>query len=91
MLSLPLEHYFQCSFTFGTVSTLHDWWKSNTSVIGEPKGNWRWNSDSRDVTLQALLPFLAKVPRRACLHAKIILFRFIAQRLERPIVIKAVH
>ena len=32
MMSLPLAHYFQCSFTFGTVSTLHDRGKSNTSV-----------------------------------------------------------
>ena len=26
-----------------------DWRKSNSSVDGEPHGNWRWNSSSRDV------------------------------------------
>ena len=26
-----------------------DWRKSDSSVDGEPQGNWRWNSNSRDV------------------------------------------
>ena len=34
-----------------------DWWKSNHSVDGEPQGNWRWNSNSRDVII-CKLPFL---------------------------------
>ena len=25
----------------------HDWRKSDSSVDGEPQGNWRWNSNSR--------------------------------------------
>ena len=26
-----------------------DWWKSDSSVDGEPQGNWKWNLNSRDV------------------------------------------
>ena len=26
-----------------------DWRKSDSSVDGEPQGNWRWNSNSRDI------------------------------------------
>ena len=26
-----------------------DWRKSDSPVDGEPQGNWRWNSNSRDV------------------------------------------
>ena len=26
-----------------------DWRKSDSSIDGEPQGNWRWNSNSRDV------------------------------------------
>ena len=26
---------------------LADWWESNSSVDMEPRGNWRWNSNSR--------------------------------------------
>ena len=32
------------------------WRKSNSSVDGEPQGNWKWNSNSRDV--------VASSPRR---------------------------
>ena len=40
-----------------------DWWKSDHSVDGEPQGNWRWNSNSRDVILlQAPLPFPTPPP-----------------------------
>ena len=28
-----------------------DWRKSDSSVEGKPKGNWRWNSNSRDVVV----------------------------------------
>ena len=30
-----------------------DWWKSDTSVDGEPQGNWRWNSNCRDVVISS--------------------------------------
>ena len=46
MTSLPLARVFQCLLTFAFVS---DWRKSDSSVEGEPQGNWRWNSISRDV------------------------------------------
>ena len=40
-----------------------DWRKSDSSVDGEPQGNWKWN-----LTLQALLPYrlAAREPLRAC-------------------------
>ena len=49
--SLPLACVFQCLFTLILHSFLLrlDWWKCDSSVDGEPQGNWRWNSNSRDV------------------------------------------
>ena len=48
-----------------------DWRKSDSSVDREPQGNWRRNSNSRDVV--AISPSLshpaARVPRRACSQA----------------------
>ena len=41
-----LSDVSQFLFTFGLVST---WQRSNSSVNGEPQGNWRWNSNSRDI------------------------------------------
>ena len=40
-----------------------DWRKSDSSVDGEPQGNWKWN-----LNLQALLPYrpAAREPLRAC-------------------------
>ena len=40
-----------------------DWRKSDSSVDGEPQGNWK-----RNLTLQALLPYrpAAREPLRAC-------------------------
>ena len=38
-----------------------DWQKSNSSVDGEPQGNWGRNSNSRDV-VATLLPFPAPPP-----------------------------
>ena len=44
------------------------WRKSDSSVDGEPQGNWRWNSYSRDVVASSpnycLLPFPAPLPER---------------------------
>jgi len=39
-----------------------DWWKSDSSVNVEPLGNWRQNSNFRDV---ALLPFFCPAAARA--------------------------
>ena len=44
-----------CFSMFVCIPDLHsfplrtNWRKSDTSVDGEPQGNWRWNSNSRDV------------------------------------------
>ena len=49
-----------------------DWWKSDRSVYGEPQGNWRWKSNSRDVVVSSLSfsrP-AARAPRRACSQAR---------------------
>ena len=70
MTSLPLARVFQCLFTFALVSTSR--WlveiSSESSVDGELQGNWRWNSNSRDVVASS--PFFsrpaARAPRRAC-------------------------
>ena len=48
-----------------------DWRKSDSSVDGEPQGNWRWNSNSRDV-VECSPSFscpAATEPRRACSQA----------------------
>ena len=31
-----------------------DWWKSDSSVDGKPQGNWKWNSNSRNVVVLKL-------------------------------------
>ena len=45
-----------------------DWRKSDSSVDGEPQGNWRWNSNSRDVATgsPSFSRRTAGAPRRAC-------------------------
>ena len=49
-----------------------DWRKSDILVDGEPQGNWRWNSNSRDVVASS--PSFSrpatKAPWRACLQAR---------------------
>ena len=49
MTSLPLARVFQCLFTFALVSASRWFAEFDSSVYGEPQGNWRWNSNSRDV------------------------------------------
>ena len=53
-----------------------DWRKFDTSVYGEPRGNWRWNSNSRHVV--ASCPSFsrpaARAPLKACSLAKILLY-----------------
>ena len=31
----------------------HDWWKSDSSVDGEPQENWKWNLNSRGLVVSA--------------------------------------
>ena len=40
-----------------------DWRKSDSSVDGKPQGNWRWNSNSRDVV--ASFPSFSRPAARA--------------------------
>ena len=49
MMSLPLAYF--CNVCLHACSSLlrAHWWKSDSSVDGERLGNWRWNSNSRDV------------------------------------------
>ena len=71
MTSLPLALVFQClylrSFPLGA-----DWQKSDSSVDGEPQGNWRRNSNSRDV--------VASFPSFCCPAARVHLWE-LAHRL----------
>ena len=39
-----------------------DWGKTDSSVNGEPQGNWRWNSNSRGVI--ASYPFFSAPPTK---------------------------
>ena len=45
MMSLPSACAFQCLFIFVFIS--------DSSVDGEPQGNWRWNSNSRDIVVSS--------------------------------------
>ena len=48
MTSLPLARVFQFLFTISRSFPLRtDWRKSDSSVDGEPRGNWRWSSNSK--------------------------------------------
>ena len=51
---------------------LGDWRKSDSSVDGEPQGNRRWNSNTRDVVASSptFSRPTASTPRRACSQAK---------------------
>ena len=65
------KHVFQCLFTFPLRA---DWRKSDSSVDGEPQGNWRWNSTSGDVLVANSPSFsrpAARAPRRACSQSSI--------------------
>ena len=45
-----------------------DWQKSDSSVDGEPQGNWGWNSNSRDV-VAINSPSFSRPAKRACSQA----------------------
>ena len=64
MTSLPLARVFQCYFLH--VRSIP--FRADCSVDCAPKGNWRWNSNFRDVVASSpsfSLP-AARVSRRAC-------------------------
>jgi len=68
---ISLARVFQClhsrSFPLGA-----NWPKSDSSVDGELRGNWRWSSNSRDVVASSpsYSRPAARAPQRACLQAK---------------------
>ena len=75
MASLPLAYVFfnvclhSCSFPLRL-----DWRKSESSVDGEPQGNWKWNSNSRDVAASSpppVPPCCQSAALRACSQAKL--------------------
>ena len=65
MASLPLAHVLfnvclhSCSFPLRI-----DWRKSESSVDGEPQGNWKLNSNSRDVAASSPPPLPPMLPER---------------------------
>ena len=75
MTSLPLtwHMFFNVSFHFRLFPLHADWQKSDSSVNGEPQGNWRWNSNSRDVIASSpsFSHPAARGPWSACLQAKL--------------------
>ena len=72
MMSLPLARVFQCLLKFALVYLLcADWWKSDSSVDGEPQGNWRCNSSSEDVVASSPSSSHStdRAPQTACSQA----------------------
>ena len=56
---ITLGMCFQCLSTFVLISALRLLAKSDSSVDGEPQGNWRWNSNYRDIVASSpsFLPY----------------------------------
>ena len=48
MTSLALARVFHGFLHSRSFPYRADWRKSDSSVDGEPQGNWRWNSNSRE-------------------------------------------
>ena len=72
MTSLPLASMFFNVCLHSRLFPLHsDWRKSDSSVDGEPQGNHRRNSNSRDVVASSpsFSRPIARTPRRACSRA----------------------
>ena len=67
MTSLPWHVFFNVCLHLRSFPLCADWRKSNSSVDGEPQGNW----SSRDVVARfpAFSLPAARVPRRACSQA----------------------
>ena len=71
--SLTLARFFQCPLVHSRSFLLRvDWRKSDSSVDGEPQGNWRWNSNSRGIVASSpsfSCSAAARAPWRACSQA----------------------
>ena len=64
----PWHVFFNVCLHSRSFPLLADWRKSDSSVDGKPQGNWRWNSNSRDVVASSpsFSHHAARAPRRAC-------------------------
>ena len=64
----PWHVFFNVCLHSRSFPLLADWRKSDSSVDGEPQGNWRWNSNSRHVVASSpsFSHDAARAPRRAC-------------------------
>ena len=66
-------HMFFKACLHSRLFPLHaDWWKSDSSVEGEPQMNWKRNSNSGDVVASSpsFSRPAARAPQRACSQAK---------------------
>ena len=73
MTSLPLACAFQCLLHLPSFLLSADWQKSDSSVNRDPQGNWRWNSNSRDIVARSAsfsCP-TARAPWTACSQARV--------------------
>ena len=63
--------FFNVCFHSHSFTLCADWRKSDSSVDKKPQGNWRWNSNSRDVVASStsLSRPAARTPRGACSQA----------------------
>ena len=72
MTSLLLARVFNLCLHSRSFSLCADWRKSDSSVNGQPQGNWRRNSNSRDVVASS--PSFSRpavrAPQRAFMQAK---------------------
>ena len=77
MTLLPSERVFQFSLHSRSFPLHADWRKSDSSVDREPKGNWRWKSNSKDViaSSHSFSNPAARAPRRACTQATVTLLK----------------
>ena len=71
MTTIPLARVFNVCLRSRSFPLRLDWLKSDSSVDGEPQGNFRWNSNFRDVVASS--PSFSRpatrAPRRACSQA----------------------
>ena len=73
MTSLPWARFFNVCLHLRSFPLCADWWKSDSSVDGEPYDYWRWHSSSRDVVASS--PSFSRpavrAPRRSCSRASL--------------------
>ena len=64
----PWHVFFNVCLHSRSFPLLADWRKSDSSVDREQQGNWRWNSNSRDIVASSpsFSHHAARAPRRAC-------------------------